>query len=89
MTDEALNELGAHVEGKRSECVLGWEVAHGELNVTVTLASLHGFIEFLRDDSSCRFSTLVDITAVDYPNARRGSTWSTTCSACTGTSASG
>ena len=35
--------------------------------MTVTLSSLTSFVEFLRDDSNAKFSTLVDITAVDRP----------------------
>ncbi|GHF47411.1 NADH-quinone oxidoreductase subunit C [Seohaeicola zhoushanensis] len=65
---DALNELGAHIEAKRPDCVLGWDVSHGELNVDVTAGNIVGFVEFLRSDHSCRFSTLVDITAVDYPD---------------------
>lgn len=65
---EALKELGAHIELKRPDCVVGWDVAFGELNVTVTPASLVAFIEFLKTDRTCRFSSLVDITAVDYPS---------------------
>ena len=64
---EALNELGTYVEAKRSDCVLGWDVAFGELNVDVALANLPGLVEWLKTDQTCRFSTLVDITAVDYP----------------------
>ena len=64
---EALTELGQHLELKRTDCVIGWEVADGELNVTVAAANLPGFVEFLRSDATCRFSTLVDITGVDYP----------------------
>jgi len=64
---EALNELGALLEGKRPDCVLSYSVDFGELNVNLTLASLVSFVDFLRTDSQCRFSTLVDITAVDYP----------------------
>ena len=65
---EALNELGTHIEMKRPDCVLSWEIAFGELAVTVPLSSLHGFVEFLQADRTCRFSSLVDITAVDYPS---------------------
>ncbi|HHS89573.1 MAG TPA: NADH-quinone oxidoreductase subunit C [Rhodobacteraceae bacterium] len=65
--DEAMNELGAQIEAKRPDCVLHWNVERGELTVAVTLASLHDFIEFLKTDRSCRFSTLVDITAIDWP----------------------
>ncbi|MGJ8584552.1 MAG: NADH-quinone oxidoreductase subunit C [Marinosulfonomonas sp.] len=65
---EALKELGAHIELKRPDCVVGWDVAFGELNVTITPASLVAFMEFLKTDRTCRFSSLVDITAVDYPS---------------------
>ncbi len=64
---EALQELGTHIEAKRPECVLSWGVARGELTVKVALSSLTAFVEFLRADRTCRFSTLVDITAVDHP----------------------
>ncbi len=64
---EALNELGGHIEGRRPDCVIGWDVTQGELNVDVTPSNVRGFVEFLKTDPNCKFSTLVDITAVDYP----------------------
>ncbi len=64
---EALEELGTLIEAKRTDCVLGWSVDFGELNIDATLSSIDGFIDFLKSDPACRFSTLVDITAVDYP----------------------
>ena len=64
---EALKELGAHIELKRPDCVLGWDVAFDELTINVTPANIAPFVEFLRNDPTCRFSTLVDVTAVDYP----------------------
>ena len=64
---DALNELGALIALKRPDCVLGHEVAFGELTVDVVPGSLVEFVEFLKSDSACRFSTLVDITAVDHP----------------------
>ena len=64
---DALKELGAYIEAKRSDCVLGWDVRHGELSVDVALPNLPGLVEWLKTDQTCRFSTLVDITAVDYP----------------------
>lgn len=63
----ALNELGAHIEAKRTDCVLSWDVTHGELNIDVAPSNIAGFVEFLKNDKSCQFSTLVDVTAVDYP----------------------
>lgn len=65
---EAMRELGAMIEAKRPDCVLSWAVnAIGELTMDITASSLPAFVEFLRTDRSCRFSTLIDITAVDYP----------------------
>ena len=64
---EAMTELGAYLEAKRTDCVLAWDVTHGELNVDVAPASLTEFVEFLKTDATCKFSSLVDITAVDYP----------------------
>ncbi len=65
---EALKELAAHIEAKRPDCVLSSEIAHGELTLNVSLASIASFVDFLRTDNSCQFSTLVDITAVDHPS---------------------
>jgi NADH-quinone oxidoreductase subunit C len=64
---EALNELAGYIELKQPEAVVSTAVAFGELTVVVNLANLEALVEFLRDDASCRFSTLVDITAVDHP----------------------
>ncbi|WP_226780547.1 NADH-quinone oxidoreductase subunit C [Oceaniglobus trochenteri] len=64
---ENLSELGAHIEAKRPDCVLSYAVAHDELTMDIAPSSLVSFVEFLKTDRTCRFSTLVDITAVDYP----------------------
>ena len=65
---EALQELATHIELKRGADVVSTEVAFGELTVTVTASGIVGFVEFLRDDPNCRFSSLVDLTAVDWPS---------------------
>lgn len=70
MTD-ALQELGTHIAARRPDCVLSWAVAQDELTVDVTPSNIEGFVEFLRNDPTCRFSSLVDITAVDYPDRAR------------------
>ncbi|GFE65793.1 NADH-quinone oxidoreductase subunit C [Litoreibacter roseus] len=64
---EALEELAAHIEVKRPDCVLSTEILHEELTVNIAPASLLAFTEFLKTDRNCRFSTLIDITAVDNP----------------------
>ena len=64
---EALQELAGIIELKQADAVVSSAVAFGELTLVANLAHLEALVEFLRDDASCRFSTLVDITAVDNP----------------------
>ena len=64
---EALQELGGIIALKQADAVQSATVAFGELTLVANLAHLEALVEFLRDDASCRFSTLVDITAVDHP----------------------
>lgn len=71
MMTEALNELSAHLQKRRPDAVQAATVAHGELTVEVTLPHLVGMVDFLRTDTTCRFTTLIDITAVDHPDRPR------------------
>jgi len=64
---EALQELAGIIELKQADAVVSSSVAYGELTLVANLAHLKALVEFLREDASCRFSTLVDITAVDHP----------------------
>ena len=64
---EALRELGEYVTGQVAGHVGRSEVALGELMLWTTPESLVPLMTFLRNDSRCRFRTLVDICGVDYP----------------------
>ncbi|WP_410216778.1 NADH-quinone oxidoreductase subunit C [Paracoccus sp. (in: a-proteobacteria)] len=68
---EALDQLAEHIKLRRPNEVVDAAVENGDLTVTATAAGILDLIEFLRSDSSCRFSTLVDITAVDYPSRQQ------------------
>jgi NADH-quinone oxidoreductase subunit C len=63
----ALEEIAALIDARMSDTVVGQEIAFGELTVTTTLAHLPVLVRWLQTDEAMRFSTLVDITAVDYP----------------------
>ena len=65
---EALTELAEHIATRRPDAVVEHRIALGELTVEVTLGGLVEFVRFLRSDTACNFGTLVDITAVDYPD---------------------
>ena len=71
MTPAAMDELGAYIAAKRPDCVLSYSVDFGELNVSVALGSIHGLIDWLKTDPTCRFNSLVDITAVDHVGRAR------------------
>ena len=64
---EALTELGLHLQVKRPAAVLGFDISFGALTLAVAPAGLVGLVDFLKTDPACLFSSLVDITAVDYP----------------------
>lgn len=59
--------LGASILEKNTGKVLSYELIKGELVIYINRSSLLDVMTFLRDDASCKFSQLIDVTAVDYP----------------------
>ena len=64
---EALSELGEMIAAAQADQVVGHSVAHGELTIIATSAGLRLLVTHLRDNAACAFTTLIDITAVDWP----------------------
>ena len=64
---ENLSELLSFVELKIKDKIVHSEIINNELSIIVNPASIVKFVEFLMVDNECQFSTLIDITAVDYP----------------------
>ena len=64
---QALQDLGEHIAGALKEDVTSWEIAHGELTVLIHEDRIEHVLRFLRDDPACRFTTLIDICGVDWP----------------------
>ena len=62
-----LDELGSHIASSMTANVLGYEVRFGELNVRAKASAVVSLMTFLRDDPRCKFTTLIDICGVDYP----------------------
>jgi NADH-quinone oxidoreductase subunit C len=65
---EKLEALAEHVSAALPDAVLGSAVRHGELCMQVAREALPYVLQFLRDDAQCRFTVLVDICGVDYPD---------------------
>ena len=64
---DPLNALGALVVARGKGAVLRHYVANGELTIEADIRQIVETVAFLRVDSSCQFSVLIDITAVDWP----------------------
>ena len=69
--DSALTELAESIALRLDDALISSEIRNGELSVTVPVANLGAFIDDLRNHPTCRFTTLVDITAIDWPTRER------------------
>jgi NADH-quinone oxidoreductase subunit C len=65
---QALKDLGDHISSALSGSVLGSEIAHGQLVLRVKREAVIGVMRFLRDDPACRFTIMIDLCGVDYPD---------------------
>ena len=69
--DEALTEHGENILSALENVISGFEVVNGELTLHLPQEQIVPALKHLRDEGSCQYKTLVDITAVDYPARER------------------
>ncbi|PHR60331.1 MAG: NADH-quinone oxidoreductase subunit C [Robiginitomaculum sp.] len=67
MSKTRLKQLATRLDSKMGNALKGWQIVHEQLSVDVHLDQILSVLSFLRDDTKCRFTTLVDICGVDYP----------------------
>jgi NADH-quinone oxidoreductase subunit C len=65
--DEKLAALAESLAAAFPGTVLGHDVHHGELAVSVAREAILDVLRHLRDDPACRFTVLCDVCGVDYP----------------------
>ncbi len=65
--DDALRKLAAYLGDTLGPKLLSTELVLGELTIEVERDHIVEIIRFLREDSRCRFGSLIDICGVDYP----------------------
>ena len=65
---EALRELGELVSAALPEDVIGYDVTLGELGVRIERSAVVRVLTFLRRDSNCQFTCLMDVCGVDFPD---------------------
>ncbi|TFL20234.1 NADH-quinone oxidoreductase subunit C [Jannaschia formosa] len=64
---QQLAELIDHVKLRQPDLVADWTIARDELTVEAQPTDIPALVDFLKTDEQCRFASLVDITAIDYP----------------------
>ena len=69
--DTALDDLKEAIALRQGAALLDAALAHDELTVTVASAGIPEFVRYLKTDPTCRFTTLIDITAIDWPGRER------------------
>ena len=65
--DKDLVELGETISDALDNEIVEKVISHGELTITTRPDCIVKVLTFLRDDSQCKFSQLMDIAGVDYP----------------------
>ena len=68
---EALTSLGEKIVGGLGDAAIGHSVSFDQLTVMVQISKIVDVVKFLRDDPGCRFVSLIDVTAVDYPGREK------------------
>ncbi len=68
---EALKEFGEMLARALPGAVTDHDIAYGELTVAVKAPEIVDVVRFLREDERCRFVSIIDITAVDWPGRER------------------
>src|SRR5450631_4919326 len=68
---EALTTLGEKIVAGLGAAATGHSIAFNQLTVSVQADKIVDVVKFLRDDPGCRFVSLIDVTAVDYPGREK------------------
>src|SRR5260370_21332193 len=71
MDDGKLDALGQTIVSALPGAASAHSVAFNQLTVTVDATRIVEVVKFLRDDPGCRFVSIIDVTAVDYPGREK------------------
>jgi NADH-quinone oxidoreductase subunit C len=66
-SDEALKDLGEHIQSANAQSVVDYKVAYNELTLNAVRDDIIALMTFLRDDPTCKFVQLSTVCGVDYP----------------------
>jgi NADH-quinone oxidoreductase subunit C len=69
--DEALHQHAETIADALKSSLVAHSIAFGELTVTIPAGDIVAAVKVLRDDERCRYFSIIDITAVDWPGRER------------------
>jgi NADH-quinone oxidoreductase subunit C len=69
--DEALHQHAETIADALKAHPIAHSIAFGELTVTIPSGDIVAAVKALRDDERCRYVSIIDITAVDWPGRER------------------
>jgi NADH-quinone oxidoreductase subunit C len=69
--DEALHQHAETIADALKGSLVAHSIAFGELTVTIAAGDIVAAVKTLRDDERCRYFSIIDITAVDWPGRER------------------
>jgi NADH-quinone oxidoreductase subunit C len=69
--DEALHQHAETIADALKGSLVAHSIAFGELTVTVPPGDIVAAVRMLRDDERCRYFSIIDITAIDWPGRER------------------
>src|SRR3954470_1701162 len=71
MDDGRLDTLGQTIVGALPGAAAGSSITFNQPTVTLLPEKIIDVVRHLRDDPGCRFISLIDVTAVDYPGREK------------------
>jgi NADH-quinone oxidoreductase subunit C len=69
--DEALHQHAETIADALKGSLVAHSIAFGELTVTIAAGDIVAAVKTLRDDERCRYFSIIDITAIDWPGRER------------------
>ena len=65
--DDSLKDLNDFLMSNCSEDIISSLIEYNHLSITIVVSSLEKITSLLKNNNVCKFKTLIDITAIDYP----------------------
>ncbi|WP_421723730.1 NADH-quinone oxidoreductase subunit C [Bauldia sp.] len=65
--DETLRDIAEYIASERSDAIVDWHIAYGELTLSIVPGEILPLVKFLYDDPRLGFVNLIDICGVDWP----------------------